>query len=248
MHLTGKIALVTGAHRGIGLAIAKELAQNGATVIATDINLDHAQEISDFLKEKNLSGNCLVLDVTEQDSIDNALAEITKLYGKAPQILVNNAGITRDNLLLRMSDQEWEQVLNTNLTSVFKICRSLIRSMMKDRAGRIINIASMVGVTGNAGQTNYASAKAGVIAFTKSLAKEIGSRGITVNAIAPGFIETAMTQKLSPEHRANYLAAIPLGRAGTPEDIAKTVVFLASEAAAYITGETIHVNGGMYMD
>ena len=248
MNLTGKLALVTGAFRGIGLAIAKELALRGAKVAATDLSLDNSTEMLDFFHEHNFECSCSTLDVTKQDSIDNALLEITKAYGKAPQILVNNAGITRDNLLLRMSDEEWDLVIAANLTSVFRLSRSLIRSMMKERYGRIINMASMVGVTGNPGQTNYTAAKAGVIAFTRSLAKEIGSRGITVNAIAPGFIETAMTQKLNAEQREQYLATIPLGRPGTPEDIAKTVAFLASEDAAYITGETIHVNGGMFVN
>ncbi|OGT06696.1 MAG: 3-oxoacyl-[acyl-carrier-protein] reductase [Gammaproteobacteria bacterium GWE2_37_16] len=248
MSIKGKVALVTGAYRGIGLVIAEELARQGAKVASSDISPEFAEAISERFQEQGLSGHGFCLDVGNQESIDNAIAEITKIYGVAPQILINNAGITRDNLLMRMSDAEWDMVINTNLTSVFRLTRSCIRSMMKERWGKIVNIASVVGVTGNAGQVNYTAAKAGVIALTKSVAKEVGSRNITVNAIAPGFIESAMTQKLTDEQREKYLANIPLARAGKPEDIANAVSFLVSDAASYITGTTLHVNGGMYMN
>jgi 3-oxoacyl-[acyl-carrier protein] reductase len=247
MNLNGKIALVTGAYRGIGLAIAEELTRCGARVAASDISPEFAARISEYFKAQNLSGQGFCLDVTSSDSIDTALKEINAAFGGAPQILVNNAGITRDNLLMRMSDAEWDQVIATNLTSVFRLSRAVIRSMMKERFGRIINVASVVGVTGNAGQTNYTAAKAGVIAFTKSLAKEVASRSITVNAIAPGYIATEMTDKLTAEQKAEILKTVPLNRPGTPLDIAKGVAFLASDDASYITGTTLHIGGGMFM-
>jgi 3-oxoacyl-[acyl-carrier protein] reductase len=246
MSLTGKVALVTGAYRGIGLSIAHELATLGAKVAACDINDECVDKLTTFFHEKNLIGHGFRLDVTDVNSIDSALAEITTLYG-SPQILINNAGITKDNLVLRMSDEEWDKVIDTNLNSVFRLSRRVIRSMIKERWGRIVNIASVVGVVGNAGQANYAASKAGVIAFSKSLAKEVASRGITVNVIAPGYIDTVMTQKLSNEQRERLLAMVPSGRYGQPEDIAKAVAFLVSDNASYITGETLHINGGMFM-
>lgn len=246
MNLNGKIALVTGAYRGIGLAIAHELAKAGAKVAACDVNAEYKTSMTKFFQEKDLTGQGFIMDVTDQNSIESALAEITSIYGM-PQILINNAGITKDNLILRMSDEEWARVIDTNLNSVFRLSRLCIRSMVKERWGRIISIASVVGVIGNAGQANYAASKAGVIAFSKSLAKEVASRGITVNVVAPGFIDTAMTQKLSSEQREQLLALVPIKRYGQPDDIAKAVAFLVSDDASYITGETLHVNGGMFM-
>lgn len=244
--LNGKVALVTGAYRGIGLAIADELAKAGAKVAACDINLDFAGELTKHFQELGLEGKGYCMNVNEKDSIASALEEITNTYGN-PNIVVNNAGITKDNLLMRMSDEEWRQVIETNLSSVFLISRSCVRNMLKARWGRIVNIASVVGITGNAGQCNYSASKGGIIAFTKSLARELGSRNITVNAIAPGFIETAMTKKLDPCLRDEMLKTIPLNRVGMPEDIAKAVLFLVSNDAAYITGTTLHVDGGMVM-
>jgi 3-oxoacyl-[acyl-carrier protein] reductase len=242
--LTGEIALVTGASRGIGRAIAMTLAQAGAQVIGTATSTSGADDISAYLSAAGLAGHGAVLNSADPASID-ALMESLKTM--PPGILVNNAAITRDNLLMRMSDEEWDSVLATNLSGVFRLCRACIRPMMKARRGRIINISSVVGLTGNPGQANYVASKAGLIGFSKSLAREVGSRGITVNAIAPGFIETDMTKVLPAEQRAALVAQIPLQRAGQPEDIAAAVLFLASAAGAYISGETLNVNGGMYM-
>ena len=246
MLLQGQIALVTGASRGIGQTIAWELGRQGARVIGTATSSAGAEQISDALKEKNLAGKGVALDVNDTNSIAAALAELEKTGG-APTILVNNAGITRDNLLLRMSEEEWDVILNTNLKSVFRMTKTCLRAMIKSRWGRIISISSVVGATGNAGQANYAAAKAGLIGFTKSLAREVGSRNITVNAVAPGFIETDMTRSLSEAQRETLLKQIPLGRLGQAQEIAHAVAFLASPQAAYITGTTLHVNGGMYM-
>jgi 3-oxoacyl-(acyl-carrier-protein) reductase len=246
MSLQNKVALITGASRGIGKAIAVQLAQAGAIVAGIDYSDEYAKNITSFLNEQGLKGKGFVMDVTKQESIENSMEQIIKEYG-APNILVNNAGIARDNLMLRMSQEEWDQVIATNLTAVFRLCRFCIRDMVKARWGRIINIASVVAYAGNPGQVNYAAAKGGVVAFSKSLALEIASRNITVNSIAPGFIETDMTKKLSDEQREKLLLSVPMKRIGQPEDIAQTVAFLASDAASYITGATIHVNGGMYM-
>jgi len=242
--LSGEIALVTGASRGIGAAIADELAAQGATVIGTATSEAGAKAIADRLAAH--SGHGRVLNVSEAASIDVLIDGIAKDIG-AVSILVNNAGITRDNLLMRMKDEDWQAILDTNLTSVYRTSKAVMRAMMKARKGRIINIASVVGVTGNAGQTNYAAAKAGVIAFSKSLAKEIGSRGVTVNVVAPGYIATDMTKDLPEDAKQALMNQIALGRLGEPSDIARAVAFLAGPAAAYITGETLHVNGGMYM-
>jgi 3-oxoacyl-[acyl-carrier protein] reductase len=244
--LDGKVALVTGASRGIGRAIAESLGRQGAKVIGTATSENGADAISARFGEIGLAGEGLRLDVSDQSSVDQVIATINERHG-AVEILVNNAGITRDNLLMRMKEDEWNSVINTNLTSIYRVCKSCLRAMMKARAGRIINIASVVGSSGNAGQTNYAAAKAGMVGFTKSLAQEVGSRGITVNAVAPGFIDTDMTRELPETQRDALLGAIPLGRLGQPDEIASVVAFLASDGAAYVTGETIHVNGGMYM-
>ena len=244
MGLQGKVALVTGATRGIGKAIAESLARDGAFVYGTATSENGAATISEYLGDK---GHGLVLNVTDQANIDLVLEMITKEKG-APNILVNNAGITKDQLLMRMKDDEWSDVILTNLTSVYALSKAVLRPMMKARSGRIINISSVVGITGNAGQTNYAAAKAGVIGFTKSMAKEVGSRGITVNCVAPGFIDTDMTKDLPEAVKEALLVNIPLARLGEPEEIASAVAFLASENAGYITGETINVNGGMLMD
>lgn len=245
--LEGEIALVTGASRGIGLAIVLELGRQGATVIGTATSSDGAARIGQQLKAAGLKGQGLVLNVTDQGSIDGALNEIQNAWG-APTILVNNAGITRDNLLLRMKDEEWDAILDTNLKSIFRMSKAVLRAMTKARKGRIISISSVVGASGNAGQTNYAAAKAGVIGFTRSLAREVGSRNITVNAVAPGFVDTDMTRELSDSVRQALLGQIPLGRLGNPEEIAYAVAFLASPRASYISGTTVHVNGGMYMN
>jgi 3-oxoacyl-[acyl-carrier protein] reductase len=243
MSLEGEIALVTGASRGIGKAVAQELAARGATVVGTATSEAGAEAISDYLGS---AGKGMVLDVTDPDSITATLDAINETVGPV-SVLVNNAGITRDNLMMRLKDEDWDAIIQTNLTSVFRIARACLRSMMKARKGRIINIGSVVGSTGNPGQANYAAAKAGVIGFSKSLAREVGSRGITVNTVAPGFIDTDMTRALSDEQRDSLKGQIPLGRLGEPADIARTVAFLASPDAAYITGETLHVNGGMFM-
>jgi 3-oxoacyl-[acyl-carrier protein] reductase len=242
--LDGEVALVTGATRGIGAAIAERLSQDGAKVIGTATTPEGAARIDDKLKTRG--GRGAVLNVAELASINALLADIEGKEG-AISILCNNAGITRDTLLLRMKGEDWDQVIQTNLASVFHLSKAVLRGMMKARKGRIVNITSVVGVTGNAGQTNYAAAKAGIIGFTKSLAKEVGSRGITVNSIAPGFIDTDMTRGLNESQRDALNAQIPLGRLGRPADIAAAAAFLCSPEAGYITGETLHVNGGMYM-
>lgn len=238
-----KIALVTGATRGIGKAIAQELVEKGVFVIGTATSEKGAEAISAYLGEH---GKGLVLNVTDADSIDATLAQIKAEVGEI-DILVNNAGITRDNLLMRMKDEEWFDIMQTNLTSVYRLSKAMLRSMMKKRFGRIITIGSVVGSMGNPGQTNYCAAKAGLIGFSKSLAKEVASRGITVNVVAPGFIATDMTDELSDEQKQAILSQIPAGQLGQPKDIAKAVAFLASDDAAYINGETLHVNGGLYM-
>jgi 3-oxoacyl-[acyl-carrier protein] reductase len=242
--LEGELALVTGASRGIGAAIAAALAAAGATVVGTATSEAGAAAIGEALGE---NGRGIVLNIADEDSVAAALKDLQANEG-SPTILVNNAGITRDNLLLRMKADEWDDVIATNLSGVYRVCKASLRGMMKARKGRIINIASVIGVMGNAGQSNYAAAKAGIIGFSKSLALEIGSRDITVNVVAPGFIDTDMTRVLPEEQRAGMLAQVPLGRLGEGEDIANAVVFLASPAGAYITGETLHVNGGMLMD
>lgn len=246
MSLSEELVLVTGASRGIGKAIAHELAQRGATIIGTATSVAGAEGISESLSALGFKGEGQVLDVTEPDSIKNLLDFISDKYG-AVSVLINNAGITRDNLLLRMKEDEWDAVINTNLSSVYRLSKACLRGMMKKRHGRIINVGSVVGMTGNPGQANYTAAKAGVIAFSKSLAQEVGSRGITVNTVAPGFIDTDMTRTLPDDQREALLGQIALGRLGNVEDIANAVAFLASAEAAYITGETLHVNGGMYM-
>ena len=243
MNLSGKIALVTGASRGIGRAIAEKLVACGATVIGTATTENGAEAISQYLGQ---NGKGLALNVTDEASIESVISTIKAEFGDI-DILVNNAGITRDNLLMRMKNDEWQDILDTNLTSVFRLSKVLMRTMMKKRYGRIITIGSVVGTMGNAGQANYAAAKAGLIGFSKSLAREVASRGITVNVVAPGFIETDMTAALTDEQKALTLAQVPVGRLGQPTEIANAVAFLASDEASYITGETLHVNGGMYM-
>jgi 3-oxoacyl-[acyl-carrier protein] reductase len=242
--LDGEIALVTGASRGIGAAIADRLAANGAKVIGTATTESGATAIGERLRANGGVGRAL--NVTDSAAVESLIDAIAKEFGPI-SILVNNAGITRDQLLMRMKDEDWHAILDTNLSSVYRTSKAVMRGMMKARKGRIINIASVIGLTGNAGQSNYAAAKAGIIAFSKSLAREIGSRGITVNVVAPGFIDTDMTKALPEEQRTALLGQIALGRLGAPDDIAQAVLFLASPAAAYVTGETLHVNGGMYM-
>ena len=242
--LAGEIALVTGASRGIGAAIADELAAHGATVIGTATSEGGARIIGERLAAQGGRGRRL--DVTDAGGVEALVEEIARESG-AISILVNNAGITRDNLLMRMKDEDWQAIIDTNLTSVFRMSKAVMRSMMKARKGRIVNIASVIGVTGNAGQANYAAAKAGIIAFSKSMAREIGSRGVTVNVVAPGFIDTDMTRELPDDAKDAMLGQIALGRFGEPVDIARAVAFLTGPGAAYITGETLHVNGGMYM-
>jgi len=244
--LSNKVCLVTGATRGIGQAIATQLGAQGATVIGTATSQSGADSISQSLGDAGISGQGMVLNVSEAESIDSVLKSISDKYG-AIEVLVNNAGITRDNLIMRMKEDQWDDIMTTNLKSVFRLSKGVLRGMMKARNGRIINITSVVGVSGNAGQANYAAAKAGVIGFTKSLAQEIASRGITVNAVAPGFINTDMTKALNEEQVAKMTANIPASRLGEPADIAASVVFLASDESAYMTGTTLHVNGGMYM-
>jgi 3-oxoacyl-[acyl-carrier protein] reductase len=241
-----RIALVTGASRGIGQAIADALGDEGCIVIGTATSDGGAEAISAHFGEKGIQGEGMKLDVTDADSVDAVVKAINDKYG-TPTILVNNAGITRDNLLMRMKEDEWQAIMDTNLTSVYRVSKACLRGMMKAKFGRIINIASVVGASGNAGQTNYSAAKAGIFGFTKSLAQEVGSRGITVNSVAPGFIDTDMTRDLPEEQRQALLSAIPLARLGQPAEIAAVVAFLASDGAAYVTGETLHVNGGMYM-
>ncbi len=243
----GKVALVTGASRGIGRGIALALARAGANVIGTSTSQAGADAVSAALAENGRAGSGVVLDVTAADQIEPMLTEIQKAHGDI-SILVNNAGITRDNLLMRMKEDEWDDIMSTNLKSVYRLSKGVLRGMMKARRGRIINITSVIGAMGNAGQTNYAAAKAGVGGFTRALAREVGSRNITVNCVAPGFIDTDMTRALSETQRSGLLQQIPLGRLGAVEDIADAVLFLASDAASYITGCTLHVNGGMHME
>lgn len=242
--LAGEIALVTGASRGIGKAIAEKLSSQGATVIGTATSESGADNITAYLSASGGKGLCL--NVTDTDSVATVIKAISDEYGDV-SILVNNAGITKDNLLMMMKEDQWDDIINTNLTSIYRLSKAVVRKMMKAKKGRIINISSVVGLTGNPGQTNYSATKAGMLGFTKSLAREIGSRGITVNCVAPGFIDTDMTRELPEEQRAALIAQIPLNRLGDPADIAAAVGFLAGPAAAYITGETINVNGGMYM-
>lgn len=243
--LSNQIALVTGASRGIGAAIALALGKQGATVIGTATTSGGADNINTTLKQANIKGLGLALDVNNPEQVESVLKQVAEQFGDV-SILVNNAGITRDTLLMRMKDEDWDAVISTNLKSVFRMSQAVLRPMMKARVGRIVSISSVVGHMGNAGQTNYAAAKAGMTGFTKSLAAEVGSRGITVNCVAPGFIATDMTAELSEDIKNQMLTRIPVGRLGSAEEIAATVVFLASPSAAYITGETIHVNGGMY--
>ena len=242
-----RLALVTGASRGIGKAIAENLAKAGFVVAGTATSEAGADKISQTFNDSGFQGKGFVVNVSSAESIDNLLAALKEEYGKTPEVLINNAGITRDNLLMRMKDDEWDSILQTNLTSIFKLSKACLRGMMKAKWGRIINIGSVVGTTGNPGQANYAAAKAAVIGFSKSLAKEVGTRGITVNVVAPGFIATDMTDALDDAQKEALFKDIPLARLGQPEDIAATVGFLASSGGDYITGETIHVNGGMYM-
>ena len=244
--LSGEIALISGASRGIGQAIALELGFRGATVIGTSTSENGSKNISNYLKDNNINGTGFVLDVTSIVSIETAIKFITDNFA-SPTVLVNNAGITRDQLLLRMKPEDWDAIIDTNLSAIFRLSKACVRAMMKARHGRIISIASVVGVAGNPGQTNYSASKAGIIGFSKSLAKEVGSRRITVNVVAPGFIDTDMTQALPESQQEALLQQIPLSRLGQPAEIAKAVAFLASSDAAYITGETMHVNGGMYM-
>lgn len=247
MSLEGKVALVTGATRGIGRAIALSLGEQGATVIGTATSENGAATITGYLQEANINGKGIVLNVTDSDAIEAAVSSVEAEFG-APDILVNNAGITRDNLLMRMKDEEWNDIIDTNLTPIFKLSKRCLRAMTKARWGRIITITSVVGAMGNAGQTNYAAAKAGVIGFSKSLAREVGARGITVNTVAPGFIDTDMTSSLPEAHKTALLEQVPAKRLGEPEEIAAAVSYLASPNAGYVTGETLHVNGGMYMN
>jgi 3-oxoacyl-[acyl-carrier protein] reductase len=244
--MENRIALVTGASRGIGQACALALARQGMTVIGTATSDKGAEAITAYLQAAGANGRGMKLNVTDAAEVDAVIAAIEKDFGGIA-VLVNNAGITRDNLLMRMKDEEWDDIMATNLTSVFRLSRAVIKSMMKARAGRIISIASVVGAMGNAGQTNYSAAKAGIMGFTKSLAREVGSRNITVNCVAPGFIDTDMTKALPDAQRQALLAHIPLGKLGGVEDIANAVAFLAGDQAGYITGTTLHVNGGMYM-
>lgn len=240
------IALVTGASRGIGKAIALELGRQGFVVAGTATTAEGADRISAYLKENGVQGKGYAANVSEDESVSALLAAVNDEFG-VPTIVVNNAGITRDNLLMRMKSEEWDDVIDTNLGSMYRVCKACLKGMTKARKGRIVNISSVVGASGNAGQTNYAASKAGIEGFTRSLAKEVGSRGITVNAVAPGFIDTDMTRELPEQHKNTLLAQIPLGRLGEPEEIAAVVGFLVSPSGSYVTGETVHVNGGMYM-
>jgi 3-oxoacyl-[acyl-carrier protein] reductase len=247
MSLSGKVALVTGASRGIGKAILLAVARAGATAIGTATTQAGADAITATMTAAGAQGRGMALDVADSAQTDAVLADIQHTHGDV-LLLVNNAGITRDNLLLRMKDDEWDSIMSTNLKSAFRLSKSVLRGMMKARYGRIINITSVVGATGNAGQSNYAAAKAGLVGFSKSLAREVGSRNITVNCVAPGFIDTDMTRALTEEQRSTLLGQIPLGRLGAPDDVAAAVLYLASEGAGYVTGSTLHVNGGMYME
>jgi len=244
--LQGEVALVSGASRGIGRSIAELLGSAGATVVGTATSEKGAEAITAYLREAGIAGKGMVLNVADKASIDTVVKAVGDEFGGI-SILVNNAGITRDNLLMRMKDDEWDDIININLTSVYRMSKACLRGMTKAKKGRIISISSVVGASGNAGQTNYAAAKAGLVGFSKSLAREIGSRNVTVNVVAPGFIDTDMTRELSEDQRNNLLHGIPLGRLGQPAEIAGAVLFLASPLGAYVTGETIHVNGGMYM-
>ncbi|WP_370280063.1 3-oxoacyl-ACP reductase FabG [Pontibacterium sp.] len=246
MSIEGKVALVTGATRGIGKAIAKELGRQGAVVVGTATSENGAATISEYLTEAGIKGTGLVLDVASSESVDAVLKDVQSEYG-AFEILVNNAGITRDNIMMRMKDDEWDAVMNTNLNSVYRLVKGCLRGMTKARWGRIISVSSVVASMGNAGQANYAAAKAGMEGFTRALAREVGSRNIAVNCVAPGFIDTDMTSGLPEEHKEKLQSQIPMNRLGQPEEIAAVVGFLASQGGGYVTGETIHVNGGMYM-
>lgn len=246
MNVPTRVAIVSGASRGIGKAIAIQLGSQGLTVVGTATTEQGADSITAYLAENKISGKGLRVDVASDDSVAAMMAQIEQDYGM-PSVLVNNAGITRDNLLMRMKPEEWSAVIDTNLGSMYRLCKACMKGMTKSRWGRIVNISSVVGSSGNAGQSNYAASKAGIEGFSRSLAKEIGSRGITVNAVAPGFIDTDMTRDLPEKQTEALLSQIPLGRLGQPEEIAAVVGFLVSESGAYITGETLHVNGGMYM-
>ena len=243
--LTDKLVLVTGASRGIGQAIALTLGGAGATVVGTATTNNGANSISKQFKDSNITGQGMILNVTDDKSIVELMSNISNQYG-AIDILINNAGITRDNILMRMKQEEWDEIIDTNLTSVFKMSKAVLRGMLKKKAGRIISITSVVGAMGNSGQANYAAAKAGIMGFTKSLAREVGSRGITVNAVAPGFIQTDMTNALPEEQQEVLASQIPMGRLGSVDEIAQTVLFLAGDGGSYITAQTLHVNGGMY--
>lgn len=245
--LQNQIALITGTSRGIGKAIALKLGKDGATVVGTATTDEGAESISNYLNEAGIKGKGIVLNVNDTDQIKNLFIEIRKEFGEVT-ILVNNAGITRDDLLVRMKDEKWDEVIGTNLKAIFRLSREVLRAMMMARSGRIINISSIVGSTGNVGQSNYAAAKAGILGLSKSLAREVGSRNITVNCVAPGFVDTDMTRALSEKQQQDLLQYVPLKRLGKPEDIASAVAFLASPSAGYITGATLHVNGGMYME
>jgi 3-oxoacyl-[acyl-carrier protein] reductase len=247
MPLENKITLVTGASRGIGQAVALKLGQLGAVVIGTATTENGASTINQYLSKAGINGMGVTLNVNDAEQINHTMQIVREKFGEV-EILVNNAGITRDNLLIRMKDEEWDDIMETDLKSVFRLSRAVLRAMMKARYGRIINISSVVGAMGNSGQTNYAAAKAGIFGFSKSLAREVGSRNITVNCVAPGFIDTDMTRSLADEFQQNLIQHVPLGRLGRPEEVASAVAFLASSAAGYITGTTLHVNGGMYMD
>ena len=244
--MSDKVALVTGASRGIGKAIAAELGKQGMVVVGTATSTSGAENISAYMQELGINGEGMMLNVTDAESVAEVLKAVTEKYG-APAVLVNNAGITKDNIMMRMKEDEWDQVIDTNLNSIYRLSKACLRGMTKARWGRIINISSVVGSMGNAGQANYAATKAGVEGFSRALARELGARNITVNSVAPGFIDTDMTRELAEEHRENLAKQIPLARLGQSEEIAAVVGFLASEPAGYITGETIHVNGGMYM-